>query len=58
MSARPDLHSTARQLSMVLDPTKLQGMTSRAQCGDRALGLSPDRVAGAAAAEIARVERS
>jgi hypothetical protein len=27
MSARQDLHSTARQLSMALDPTKLQGMT-------------------------------
>jgi hypothetical protein len=26
-SARQDLHSTARQLSMALDPTKLQGMT-------------------------------
>jgi hypothetical protein len=27
MSARPDRHSTARQLSMSLDPTKLEGMT-------------------------------
>ena len=26
-SARQDLHSTARQLSMALDPVKLQGMT-------------------------------
>lgn len=27
MSARQDLHSTTRQLSIALDPTKLQGMT-------------------------------
>ena len=42
MSARRDPPSTARQLSMTLDPTKLDGMTQAERNADRAAGQPAD----------------